>query len=104
MTSTRKSTRSSAPKDSCSQPEPRIRVAAFRRLAPTPIHTPTFPWRFALGDFVYVKKSSPTETVEIVGGELWANMPHLKVRDAYGAVWQVPQLHCSSKTISFRKG
>lgn len=79
-------------------------MSSRQRLAPTPIHKPTFPWRFSLGDFVYVWKRPSTETVEVIGGELWCNFPHLLVRDAAGDTWRIPQLHCSSKTITFRKG
>lgn len=74
-----------------------------QKLAPSPIHKPTYPWRFCLGDYVYVLDRASSSTYEVIGGELWCNFPHLHVRDTSGDVWRVPQLHCSSKTITFKK-
>lgn len=72
------------------------------RLSPEPGMKPKFPWRFALGDFVYIhgRRSS----AEIVGGELHGSFPHLYLRDPAGDIWRIPQLHCSSTPITFRKG
>lgn len=62
-----------------------------------------YPWRFRLGDTVYLRGRSNTETYEVIGGELWLNFPHLHVRDITDNIWRVPQLHCSSKPITFKK-
>lgn len=74
-----------------------------KRLAAEPRQDRPYPWRFRPGDFVYVVGRRRDETLEVIGGELWCNFPHLHLRDAAGDVWRVSQLQCSSKTITFRK-
>jgi hypothetical protein len=62
------------------------------------------PWRFRLGDVVYVRGRSQDSTFKIIGGELWMGCPHLTVLDLDGKAWRVAQIECSSKPISFQKG
>lgn len=73
------------------------------KLAPTPSETQRpFPWRFRLGDPVYIVGQFPDSTFIVTGGELWLGFPHLNVLDCEGKVWRIPQLHCSSKPITPR--
>lgn len=71
-------------------------------LAPTPGVMAAHPWRFVLGQHVYLAGSTPTRTLEVVGGELHRGFPHLHLRDIYGHTHRVPQLAASSKPISLR--
>lgn len=71
-------------------------------LAPTPSESAKHPWRFRLGQFVYVAGQVYSEPYEIVGGELWLGFPHYKLRDRNGQVWRIPQLLCSSKALTGR--
>lgn len=64
----------------------------------------THPWRFRLGDVVYVRGRALDSTYKIVGGELWMGCPHLTLLDLDGKAWRVAQIECSSKPITFRKG
>lgn len=74
-------------------------------LAPTPVDThQVYPWRFRIGSLVYVKGHPTDDTFTVIGGELWLGFPHLHLYDRDGRTWRVPQLHCSSKPITFRKG
>ena len=73
-------------------------------LAPVPTHHRPYPWRFSLGDTVYVLGHPSAASFKVVGGELWFSFPHLHLVDETGHTWRIPQLHCSSKTITFRKG
>jgi hypothetical protein len=43
-------------------------------------------------------------TFKVTGGELWLGWPHLHAVDDTGKAWRLPQIHCSSKPIVFRKG
>jgi len=72
--------------------------------APTPGETRRYPWRFRLGDLVYVNNHPVSSTFTVTGGELWMGFPHLHLLDELGKLWRVPQLHCSSKPITYRKG
>lgn len=73
-------------------------------LAPAPTNQRPYPWRFSLGDIVYVLDQPHNAVFKVVGGELWVNFPHLHLEDAKGATWRVPQIRCSPKPITFRKG
>lgn len=63
-----------------------------------------YPWRFRIGSLVYVKGHPTDDTFTVIGGELWLGFPHLHLYDRDGKTWRIPQLHCSSKPITFRKG
>jgi hypothetical protein len=63
-----------------------------------------YPWRFRIGSLVYIVGRPLHDTFTVVGGELWLGWPHLKVYDRDGLTWRVPQIHCSSKPITYRKG
>lgn len=74
-------------------------------LAPAPDEQGrVYPWRFRIGDLVYIKGHPLDETYTVTGGELWLGFPHLKLYHRDGSMWRVPQIHCSSKPITFRKG
>lgn len=62
------------------------------------------PWRFKVGDWVYIYRQSQDVTFQVIGGELWRGFPHYLVRDTVtDDTWRVPQLHLSSKPIAFCK-
>lgn len=63
----------------------------------------TYPWRFHLGDHIYIRGRGLTETFVVIGGELWLNCPHLIVADLDNRAWRVAQIECSSRPITFRK-
>ena len=73
-------------------------------ISPVPTAAHPYPWRFAPGDEVYVLGRAPEETFKVIGGELWLSFPHLHAVDTAGKTWRLPQIHCSSKPIVFRKG
>ena len=81
------------------------------RKAPQPTTTErVYPWRFLLGETVYVvpyengrRGRGDGELMSVDGGELWMGCPHLLLRDAYGATWRVPQLHCSGAPLPREK-
>lgn len=74
-------------------------------LAPAPVDShQVYPWRFRIGSLVYVKGHPLEDTFTVIGGELWLGFPHLHLYDRDGRTWRIPQLHCSSKPITFRKG
>ena len=73
-------------------------------LASTPTDTRPFPWRFSLGDEVYVLGHPRDSTYKVVGGELWMGFPHLHTFGPDGKTWRFPQIHCSSRPIEYRKG
>ena len=77
--------------------------ATRRRIAPLPSEVLVYPWRFCLGDYVYIRGWPSESTYQVIGGELWCNFPHLHVSDGNNGMWRIPQLHCSSKTISYKK-
>jgi hypothetical protein len=64
----------------------------------------TPPWRFRLGDNIYVRGRGFDETFKVVGGELWLGFPHLTLVDPAGRTWRVAQIECSSRPITYRKG
>jgi len=72
-------------------------------LAPEPGDLRTYPWRFQLGELVYIKGWPTDEVLTVIGGELWLGFPHLRLYHRDGTTWRIPQLHCSSKPINFRK-
>lgn len=59
-----------------------------------------FPWRFTLGQDVYIFDQLPTQSVRVVGGELFMGWPHLHVEDAQGHTWRIPQIHAMSKPLT----
>jgi hypothetical protein len=71
-------------------------------LAPHPGVMSTHPWRFTLGQHVYLAGRPPTFTYQVTGGELHLGFPHLHLSDALGHTYRVPQLCVSSKPISSR--
>lgn len=71
-------------------------------LSPAPGAMQTHPWRFTLGQPVYITKRATTRTFEVIGGFLRSGFPHLYVRDSTGRILRVPQLHCSSRPIVTR--
>ena len=73
-------------------------------LYPEPGHDRKYPWRFCLGDEVYIWRHNQEFTYRVVGGELWLGCPHLHCEDVLGQKWRIPQIHASSKTIAFKKG
>lgn len=73
-------------------------------LAPVPTELRPFPWRFSLGDEVYVLGRPSDSTYKVVGGELWMGFPHLHAVGPAGKTWRFPQIHCSSRPIEYRKG
>lgn len=62
----------------------------------------THPWRFTLGQQVYLAGRPPTLTFEVTGGFLHNGFPHLLLNDGLGNRLQVPQLYAASKPISTR--
>lgn len=71
-------------------------------LAPNPGAMQAHPWRFTLGQMVYLTGRPPTFTFEVVGGFLHNGFPHLLLNDAVGNRLQVPQLCAISKPIPTR--
>lgn len=69
-------------------------------LAPEPGLMKAHPWRFTLGQHVYLAGRLPTTTFEVVGGCLYRSFPHLLVTDVLGRIYRVPQLAASSKPIT----
>jgi len=71
-------------------------------------HVPTdiasYPWRFRVGSLVYIVGRPLEDTFTVVGGELVKGCPHYHVSDDRGRTWRIPQLHCSSKPVTYRKG
>lgn len=68
-------------------------------LTPEPGLMQAHPWRFTLGQSVYLAGRRQTMSYEVVGGELHRGFPHLHVRDIAGPILRVPQLCASSKPI-----
>lgn len=71
---------------------------------PEPTADRPYPWRFSLGDTVHALGHPELATFKVTGGELWLGWPHLHAVDDTGKAWRLPQIHCSSKPIVFRKG
>lgn len=63
----------------------------------------THPWRFRIGDIVYVRRRKVDDTFKVIAGELWLGWPHLIVVDIINRTWRVAQIECSSRPIVFRK-
>jgi len=70
--------------------------------AATPGDKATYPWRYHIGQRLYVRGWPLSDTVQVVGGELWIGCPHYLALDMDGKTWRLPQLHVSSKPISDR--
>lgn len=70
------------------------------KAAPAPTHHRPYPWRFSLGEYVYVLGHPKNDRYKVAGGELWYQFPHLHLVDPWGKLWRIPQLHCSSKPIN----
>lgn len=68
----------------------------------TPGDKPTYPWKYHIGQNIYVRGWPLTESVQIIGGELWLGCPHYLALDGDGRTWRLPQLHVSSKSLSDR--
>ncbi len=78
-------------------------MAPTKRAA-TPGDKPTYPWKYHIGQHIYVRGWPLTERVQVVGGELWLGCPHYLALDGDGKTWRLPQLHVSSKSIVFSRG
>ena len=75
--------------------------------APEPTETAPcpYPWRFRIGELVHVLGRALQDTYTVVGGELWMGFPHYKLYDhRTGTTWRVPQIHCSTKPLTYKKG
>lgn len=57
------------------------------------------PWRFQVGDTVYVRKWPADETGRVTGLIQSRAFPHYLVVDSGGMEWQVAQVELSSKPI-----
>jgi hypothetical protein len=68
-------------------------------LAPKPGLAPTHPWRFAVGQYIYLASHPQNISFEVIGGELHLGFPHLHLRDITGSILRVSQLSASSKPI-----
>ena len=81
------------------------RVTMHHLIRPTtPLSTepdlePVHPWRFRLGQDVYIAGRPQNTTFEVVGGLLHRGFPHLLVRDLLGSTHRIPQLAASSIPI-----
>jgi len=71
-------------------------------LAPHPGTMQAHPWRFTVGQKVYLSGRPPTHTYEVTGGFLYNRFPHLLLLDSTGHQLQVPQLCATSKPIPTR--
>ena len=78
-------------------------VPLDRAPRPDETHQP-YPWRFRIGARVYVAGHPLNDSFSVVGGELWMSCPHLHLYDRNGKTRRVPQLHCSSKPMTYKKG
>lgn len=80
---------------------PRIVPTASTRLTSEPSDEIRYPWRFLLGEWVFIRGFSSEKTFQIRGGFIHRGMPHLIVRSSYsGGTWRIPQLHASPNPIS----
>lgn len=73
-------------------------AAASVAPAPKPKREPVHPWRWRLGQSVYALGHA--ERLTFVGGRLIKGFPYLDLCDHWGEIWQVPQLHTSSKPFA----
>lgn len=71
-------------------------------LAPAPGSMQSHPWRFTLGQRVYLSGRPPTLSYEVTDGFLHNGFPHLLLTDDLGNRLQVPQLCATSKPIPTR--
>lgn len=71
-------------------------------LAPAPGSMQSHPWRFTLGQRVYLAGRPPTLSYEVTDGFLHNGFPHLLLTDDLGNRLQVPQLCATSKPIPTR--
>lgn len=69
-------------------------------LCPEPGERRLFPWRFTIDQDVYVFDQPYTQSVRVVGGELYMGWPHLFVEDVLGHTWRIPQIHVMSKPLA----
>lgn len=72
--------------------------------APAPSSLTQYPWRYRVGENVFVKYMSLHDTFTVVGGELLKGWPHYILFDCNGQTWRIPQMHCASKPLLYRKG
>lgn len=80
-------------------------IPMTRAAAPTDTTPCPFPWRFRIGEAVHVLGHPLHDTFTITGGELWVGWPHYHLYDhRTGVTLRVPQIHCSTKPLSYRKG
>ncbi len=70
--------------------------------AATPGDKAAYPWKYRIGQRLYVRGWPLSDTVQVLGGELWVGCPHYLALDGDGKTWRLPQLHVSSKPISDR--
>jgi hypothetical protein len=71
-------------------------------LNPSPGEMQSHPWRFTLGQSVYLAGRPPSLTYLVTGGFIHNGFPHLLLSDSLGNRIQVPQLCASSKPIVVR--
>lgn len=68
------------------------------KCAPAPGDRPTHPWRFCLGDELYLYSHLVEgATFKVVDGELNRDFPHYHLLAPDGSTWRVPQLHLLTK-------
>lgn len=80
---------------------PRIPYHPGIRLASQPSDAINYPWRFTLGEWVFIRGFASEKTFQIRDGFIHKGMPHLIVRSSYsGGTWRIPQLHASSSPIA----
>lgn len=66
--------------------------------APTPSERPQHPWRFSLGDDLYLfSHLVEGHTFKVVNGELHKDFPHYHLLAPDGEIWIIPQLHLMTK-------
>lgn len=74
-----------------------------RPRAPIPGPEPAYPWRFSMGDNLYLYTHQIEEhTFKVVGGELHDGMPHYHVLAPDGHVWVMAQLLMTSRILPKR--
>lgn len=69
------------------------------RLHPEPADLMQHPWRFRLGQDVYIS-GHPQYSYKVTGGELHLGFPHLHLLDSAGITWRISQLRVSSKPLA----
>jgi len=71
--------------------------------APEPGNVSSYPLRFCMGQQEYVAGHPLHETFTVIGGTLIKGWPHYTLFHSDDVVLRVPQIHCASKPITYRK-